>query len=91
MVDIAAVPDRLKDQVAEAEDQDVAHRLLAEVVVDAIDLRLAEHLANLAVELYRRLKVTAERLLNNDATPATIGLLVIEPRSPKTSHDLWER
>ena len=90
MVDIAAMPDRLKDQVAEAEDQDIAHRLLAEIVVDAIDLRLAEYLAHLAVEAHRRLKVTAEWFFDNDAAPTTIGRLVIEACSAKAAHDLWE-
>jgi len=90
MIDVAAMPDRLKDQVAEAEDQDVAHRLFAEVVVNAIDLRLTEDLANLAVQLDRRLEVSAERLLDNDAAPATIGRLVIQARRTETAHDLWE-
>ena len=54
MVDVAAVPDRLEDPVAEPEDQQVPDRLLAEVVVDAVDLRLAEDLADLAVQADRR-------------------------------------
>ena len=45
VVDVAAVPDRLEDAVGEAEHHDVLHRLLAEVVVDAVDLLLAEDLA----------------------------------------------
>ena len=50
VVDVAAVPERLEDPVAEAEDQQVPDGLLAQVVVDAVDLRLAEDLADLAVE-----------------------------------------
>ena len=42
VVDVAPVPERLEDAVAEAEDQQVADRLLAQVVVDAVDLRLVE-------------------------------------------------
>ena len=41
--DVPAVPDRLEDAVAEPEGQDVLHRLLAQVMVDAIDLALVEH------------------------------------------------
>ena len=41
VVDVAPVPDRLEDGVGEAEGQDVLHRLLAQVVIDAVDLRLA--------------------------------------------------
>ena len=44
VVDVLAVPDRLEDAVGEAEDQDVLDRLLAQVVVDAVDLALAEDL-----------------------------------------------
>ena len=45
MVDVAPVPERLEDAVPEPEDQQVADGLLAEVVVDPVDLRLAEDLA----------------------------------------------
>jgi hypothetical protein len=45
VVDVAPVPERLEDAVAEPEDQQVADGLLAQVVVDAVDLRLAEDLA----------------------------------------------
>ena len=44
VIDVAAVPDRLEDAVGEAEHQDVLHRLLAQVVIDAIDLPLAQTL-----------------------------------------------
>ena len=42
VVDVAPVPERLEDAVAEAEDHQVADGLLAQVVVDAVDLRLVE-------------------------------------------------
>ena len=42
VVDVAAVPDGLEDGVAEAQRQDVLHRLFAQVVVDAEDLVLVE-------------------------------------------------
>ena len=40
VVDVAAVPDRLEDGVGEAQGQDVLDRLLPQVVVDPVDLRL---------------------------------------------------
>ena len=49
-VDVAAVPDRLEQAVAEAEDGEVLDRLLAEVMVDPIDLVLVEDLGDLAVQ-----------------------------------------
>jgi hypothetical protein len=48
-VDEVAVPDRLEDRVGEALDQQVLHRLLAEVVVDPIHLVLLEHRAEVAL------------------------------------------
>ena len=42
VVDVLPVPQRLEDAVGEAEDEQVLDRLLAEVVVDAIDLLLDE-------------------------------------------------
>ncbi len=50
VVDVAPVPERLEDAVAEAEDEQVADGLLAQVVVDAIDLRLVEDAHDRAVE-----------------------------------------
>ena len=83
VVDVAPVPERLEDAVAEAEDQQVADRLLAEVVVDAVDLRLAEDLADLAVEPLRRVQVVPERLLDDDPPPAAVVVLVVEPDPPE--------
>ena len=51
VVDVAAVPERLEDGVGEAQGQDVLDRLLPEVVVDPVDLRLVEGLVQGGVEL----------------------------------------
>ena len=72
VVDIIAVPDRLEDAVAKAEDQDVLHRLFAEVVVDAVDLLLLEDALQLVVELLGAGKVLAEGLFDDEAGPAAI-------------------
>ena len=90
VVDVSAVPDWLKDQVAKAEDQDITNGLFPEIVVNAVDLTLAEDFANLAVELHCGIKVATEGLLNDDASPATLTRLVIEPCSAETANDLWE-
>ena len=37
VIDVVAVPDRLEERIREAEVKQVLHRLLAEIVVDAID------------------------------------------------------
>ena len=38
MVDVAPIPDRLEDGIVETEDHDVLHGLLAQVVIDAVNL-----------------------------------------------------
>ncbi len=47
VIDDIAVPQPLEDRVGEAQRQQVLHRLLAEVVVDAEGLRLGEDLPHL--------------------------------------------
>jgi hypothetical protein len=42
VVDVSAVPDGLEDAVGEAEDEDVLDGLLAQVMVDAVNLILIE-------------------------------------------------
>ena len=90
VVDVASVPQRLEDPVAEAEDQQVPDGLLAEVVVDAVDLRLAEDLADLAVELLGRLEVVAERLLDDDPPPPAVVALVVEADPAELGDDVGE-
>ncbi len=53
VLDVVAIPDRLEDTVGETEHQNVLHRLLAEIVIDAEDLALVEDRIHLVVELAR--------------------------------------
>ena len=50
VVDVLPAPHRLEDPVGEPEDVQVLHRLLPEVVVDAVDLRLVEVAVQVLVE-----------------------------------------
>ena len=72
VVDVAAVPDRFEDAVGETQHEDVLHGLLAQVVVDAVDLPLVEALANDGVERARAVEVAAERLFDHDPHPAPV-------------------
>ncbi len=72
VVDPLPVPDRLEDRVGEAQHQHVLHRLLAEVVIDAVDLMLGEQAEHELVERQRALEAAAERLLDDDARPRAI-------------------
>ena len=65
-VDRLAAPGPLNHRVGEPEDQDVLHRLLAEVVVDPEHLRLVEDLAHRATELTGARQVVPDRLLEHD-------------------------
>ena len=78
VVDVLAVPQRLEDAVGEAQDQDVLDGLLAEIVVDPVDLPLAEHPRDQPVQLLGALQVAAERLLDDDPRE-TVGA----PREPR--------
>ena len=69
MVDEPLVPERLEDPVREAHRQQPLHRLLPEVVVDAVDLLLVEDRGELPIERLRGRLVDAEGLLDDDATP----------------------
>src|SRR6266567_541337 len=74
VVNIAAVPDRLKDRVVKTKDQDILHCLFSEVVIDAIDLIFREDCFDLAVQGASRIVVVAKRFLNNHSPPAAILL-----------------
>jgi hypothetical protein len=65
--DALAPPQRLEQGIAETQRQQVLHRRLAQVVVDAQRLRLGEHRAHDAVDLERARQVVAERLLEHHA------------------------
>ena len=66
-LDVAPVPDRLEQRVRKAQVGEVLHRLLAEEVVDPVDLILLQDLMDLIVQIFRGLQVVSERLLDYDA------------------------
>ena len=75
MVDVPPVPDGFEDSVRKAEDQDILHRLFAQIVVDAVNLIFRQDLSNIAVELARRIQIPSERLFDDDPPPVSVGLL----------------
>src|SRR5581483_5036504 len=70
VIDVAPIPDRLEDGVAETKDENVLHRLLSEIMIDAVDLTLVEELVQLAIELPRGVEIGAERLFDDEPGPA---------------------
>jgi hypothetical protein len=65
--DALAPPQRLEQRVAEAQRHQVLHRGLAQVVVDAEGLLLAEHRAHHAVDLLRAGEIVTQRLFQHHA------------------------
>ncbi len=86
MIDVMPVPDRLEDRVAEAQCHDVLHRLLAEEMIDPIDLRLVENAQNLCIERLSRWQIAAERLFDDNATK-TVRRFANETRLTERVHD----
>ena len=72
--DVVAVPQRLEDLVGEAQHEEVLDGLLPEIVIDAVDLVLAEVAPELPIEGPGALEVVAERLLDDDAGEASAAL-----------------
>ena len=65
--DVLAPPQRLEQRVAEAQREQVLHRRLAQVVVDAEDLLLGEDAAHARLIARLRGQVVAQRLFQHDA------------------------
>src|SRR5438270_685929 len=62
MIDVISVPDRLEQAVGKPQHQNVLHRLLSEIMIDAVDLVLIEHLEQLMIERARGSKIGTEWL-----------------------------
>ena len=67
MVDVAARPGALEQRVGEPQDEQVLHRLLAEIMVDPVGSAFRQDARDGIVDRPRRGKVAAERLLQDDA------------------------
>ena len=74
VIDVAAIPERLEDAVSETERQDVLDGLLAQVVIDAIDVLLVENFLEFRVQRSGGRQIVTKRLLDHDATPAPTAL-----------------
>ena len=72
LLDVAAIPNRLEEAVGEAKGQDVLHRLLAQVMIDPIDLRLGQQAGQPPVQFPGALQIVAERLFNDQSIAGRI-------------------
>jgi hypothetical protein len=69
-LDVLAVPRGLKELIRPTERRDVEDDLLAQVVIQAIELRLMEAGGCLIIQLVERLRIAAEGLLDHQASEA---------------------
>ena len=67
VIDVVAVPYRFENAVGEPQDHQVLDRLLAQVMINAIDLAFLENLVHRLVELLGRSQIGAEGLLDHQA------------------------
>ncbi len=73
-VDIAAIPDRLEDSVAETKNQNVLHGFFAQIVIDGINLLFVQDLLELLVKLAGRIEIAAERFFDHEPPPVIVFL-----------------
>ena len=66
VVDMRGVPERREHPVGHAEGQQILHRFLAQIMIDAIDLVFAPVGQQGAVERHGRIQILAEWLFDND-------------------------
>src|SRR5262245_3601309 len=74
MINVVPVPDWLKQSIGKAQHEDVLYRLLAEIMIDAIDLVLFEDIKQFSVEHARGCEIGPERLFDDYPTPGAIVL-----------------
>ncbi len=79
VIDRASPPQRLEQRVGESQRQQVLYRLLAEVMIDAVDLVLRETLAHLIVDRAGRFVAVSERLLQHDAAIRGDEAILLQP------------
>src|SRR5205823_2082810 len=70
VADVAAVPQRLEDAVAEPERQNILDGLLPEVMIYAVNVALGKYTLNIGVQSAGCSQVVTKGLLHDDAPPA---------------------
>lgn len=71
--DVVTVPDGAEDPVGKPQHHEVLDHLLAQIVVDVVDLVLLKQGGNVVGQLVGTLQVPPKRLLHNDTVPAYLA------------------
>src|SRR5207245_784606 len=69
VIDVIPVPKRLENAVAKTQHEQVLNGVLAQIVIDAVDLLFVEDVEDNLVQSFGGSKISSEGLLNNDANP----------------------
>ncbi len=91
VIDVVAIPDRLEHAVGEAQHQDVLHRLLAEIVIDPVDLVLGEEFEQLRIQCLRGFEIGAERLFHHQPPPCGAVFFLQEADPAELARNRRER
>src|SRR5688572_676933 len=70
IVDMVAIPKAFKNRIGKSKNEQVLYGLFAEVMVDAVYLRLVEVFVKQPVQLPRRLEIVSKGFLDDDSGPA---------------------
>src|SRR4026208_1931203 len=74
MVNVISVPQRFKDGIGKARDQNVLHCFFTQIMVNTIDLFLVQGFVDLFIQVARRLQISAKWLFDDDTSPALVFL-----------------
>jgi len=91
VVEVLLVPERFEDGVGEPEDQEILDRLFSEIVVDAIDILLAEDFVDGAVQRLGTLQVSSYRFLDDDPRPTFRPSRMLKSGRSESRDDLRKR
>lgn len=72
-IDVIAVPERLEDAVGETQNQDILYSLLAQIMVDPVDVLFREYFAQFLAEPFGRFEIGPERFFDDDPAPSLAG------------------
>src|SRR5579859_639624 len=88
VVDVAAVPNGLKNPVGKAEDQKILNRFLAQIMVDPVNILLAKCARDHTVKLPGAGQVASKRFFENDSCPVLFRVLGLRKAgAAKMLHD----
>ena len=72
VINVIAIPDRLKDAVAKTKYQNILNRLFAQIMIDAIDLSLLYGTQKIGVQSFGGIQIAAEWLFINKPPPIAV-------------------